>query len=261
MLKIEGLCAGYRGKAVLSGVSLAVAPGEICALLGENGSGKSTLLRAACGLLPAQGGRCTLNGENLASLSARQRAQRVCYVPQRCPLDMGLTALEAVLMGANARTPLLGGYTQAQREEAQACLARAGLEGLDDALCGMLSEGQRQLVVLARALMQRPQLFLLDEPDGALDLTRRFGAVRMLRDAVRETGGCALLSLHDAQLALTACDRVFILQAGRIACALDMRTAGEDEVQRTMRLLYGDVKTCREAEGWAVLAGPGSLHP
>ena len=252
MLEITALRAGYRGRQVLRGATLRVRPGELCALLGENGSGKSTLLRALCGLVPAQYEVCALGGRDLPGMRARERAQRVAYIPQRCAVDGGLTTEEVVLMGANARTLLLSGYTSAQREEARGCLSRVGAQALAGRLFSTLSEGQRQLVVLARALMQRPQLFLLDEPDSALDLSRRYAGMDALRAAMGASCG-ALAVLHDAQLALSRCDRVFVLLDGRIACDLDLRAADEAQVGAAMALLGDGVRAVRACGTWAVL--------
>lgn len=252
MLEVKALRAGYRGRQVLRGATLHVRPGELCALLGENGSGKSTLLRALCGMLPAQYERCSLEGRDLPGLRARERARRVAYIPQRCAVDGGLTAEEVVLMGANARTPLLCGNTAAQREEALGCLLRVGAQALCGRLFGTLSEGQRQLVVLARALMQRPRLFLLDEPDSALDLSRRYAVMDALRAAMGASCS-AVAVLHDAQLALSRCDRVFILKDGEIACDLDMRTADTAQVGAAMALLGDGTRAVRVEEEWAVL--------
>lgn len=252
MLEIRSLRAGYRGRQVLRGATLHVRPGELCALLGENGSGKSTLLRALCALVPAQYERCSLEGRDLPGMRARERARCVAYIPQRCAVDGGLTAEEVVLMGANARTPLLSGYAQAQREEARGCLLRVGAQALAGQLFGTLSEGQRQLVVLARALMQWPRLFLLDEPDSALDLSRRYAVMDALRAAMGASCG-ALAVLHDAQLALSRCDRVFILKNGEIACDLDMRTADGAQVGAAMALLGDGTRAVRVDGEWAVL--------
>ena len=138
MLEVKALRAGYLGRQVLRGASLHVRPGELCALLGENGSGKSTLLRALCALVPAQYEVCSLEGRDLPGMSARQRALCAAYIPQRCAIDGGLMAEEVVLMGANARTPLLSGYAPAQREEARGCLARVGAQALAGRLMGTL---------------------------------------------------------------------------------------------------------------------------
>ena len=252
MLEVKALRAGYRGRQVLRGASLHVRPGELCALLGENGSGKSTLLRALCALVPAQYEVCSLEGRDLPGMSARQRALCAAYIPQRCAIDGGLTAEEVVLMGANARTPLLSGYAPAQREEARGCLARVGAQALAGRLMGTLSEGQRQLVVLVRALIQRPRLFLLDEPDSALDLSRRYAMMDALRAAMGADCG-ALAVLHDAQLALSCCDRVFVLRDGQIACGLDLHAADEAQVNAAMALLGDGTRAVRVDGEWAVL--------
>ena len=252
MLEVKALRAGYRGRQVLCGASLHVRPGELCALLGENGSGKSTLLRALFGILPAQYELCALEHCDLPGMRAQERAQYVAYIPQRCAVDGGLTAEEVVLMGANARTPLLCGYTAAQREEARGCLARVGAQAYAGRRFGTLSEGQRQLVVLARALMQRPRLFLLDEPDSALDLSRRYAVMDALRAAMGASCG-AVAVLHDAQLALSRCDRVFVLKDGEIACALDLRTADAAQVGAAMALLGDGTRAVRIEGEWAVL--------
>ena len=252
VLACEDVTLGYEHKPLLEHLSLTVRAGDYICIVGENGSGKSTLLRALCGMLPAQYERCALAGRDLPGMRARERAQRVAYIPQRCAIDPGLTAEEAVLMGANARTPLLSGYTAAQRTQARESLTRAGAGALAGRLFGTLSEGQRQLVVLARALMQQPRLFLLDEPDSALDLSRRYAVMDAVRAAMGTDCG-ALAVLHDAQLALSRCDRVFILKDGEIACALDMHAADEAQVSAAMALLSEGTRAVRVDGEWAVL--------
>lgn len=252
LIEMDNLRAGYRGRDVLRGVRLRVREGEICALLGLNGSGKSTLLRAALGLIPAQADRLLLGGEDVRGASPGRVAQLAAYIPQRSRMDGGMTALEAVLLGANARMPLLAAYSAGQRKAARTCLTEAGAQALADCLVGELSEGQRQLVVLARALMQQPKALLLDEPDGALDLPRRYAMMRAVRRQAAQ-GRAALVALHDASLALTACDRVFILKEGQIFAELDMERADEAAVRDALRALYGDVTAVKIGEKWAVL--------
>ena len=186
-LILEELRAGYGGREVLRGVSLTARAGEVTALLGLNGSGKTTLLRAVLGAVPASG-RALLGEADLLALDARRRARLLSYIPQRSRADDGLTALEAVLMGANAETPLLMGYGAARRTRALSCLERLGAAQWADVPLGELSEGQRRTVILARALMQRAQVCLLDEPDGALDLPRRRGALEAARSMARGEG-------------------------------------------------------------------------
>lgn len=253
ILTVRGVCAGYGARRVLEDVGLSVGEGEVCALLGLNGSGKSTLLRVLLGLLPVQTGEISVCGENMRRAAPQKVARLAAYLPQRSRVDDGMTALEIVLMGANAVTPLIMPYSAVQREKARMCLERMGAGEWADRRMGELSQGQRQSVLLARALMQSPKLLLLDEPDAALDLPRRWQMLRTVSALVKEERCAALCALHDASLALSVCDSVAVLSGGRIVCRLDMARAGEDEVRAAMCALYGDVTVIRRGGRWAVL--------
>lgn len=253
ILTVRGVCAGYGARRVLEDVGLSVGEGEVCALLGLNGSGKSTLLRVLLGLLPVQTGEISVCGGNMRRAAPQKVARLVAYLPQRSRANDGMTALEIVLMGANAVTPLIMPYSAAQREKARMCLERMGAGEWADRRMGELSQGQKQSVLLARALMQSPKLLLLDEPDAALDLPRRWQILRTVSALVKEERCAALCALHDASLALSVCDSVAVLSGGRIVCRLDMAHAGEDEVRATMCALYGDVTVIRRDGRWAVL--------
>lgn len=253
ILTVRGVCAGYGTRRVLEDVGLSVGEGEVCALLGLNGSGKSTLLRVLLGLLPVQMGKISVCGENMRRAAPQKVARLAAYLPQRSRADDGMTALEIVLMGANAVTPLIMPYSAVQREKARMCLERMGAGEWEDRRMGELSQGQKQSVLLARALMQSPKLLLLDEPDAALDLPRRWQMLRTVSALAKEERCAALCALHDASLALSVCDSVAVLSGGRIVCRLDMARAGEDEVRTAMCALYGDVTVIRRGGRWAVL--------
>ncbi len=253
ILTVQGVCAGYGARRVLEDVGLSVGEGEVCALLGLNGSGKSTLLRVLLGLLPVQTGEISVCGGNLRRAAPQKVARLAAYLPQRSRADDGMTALEIVLMGANAVTPLIMPYSAVQREKARMCLERMGAGEWADRRMGELSQGQKQSVLLARALMQSPKLLLLDEPDAALDLPRRWQMLRTVSALVKEERCAALCALHDASLALSVCDSVAVLSGGRIVCRLDMARAGEDEVRAAMHALYGDVTVIRQDGRWAIL--------
>ena len=253
ILTVRGVCAGYGARRVLEDVGLSVGEGEVCALLGLNGSGKSTLLRVLLGLLPVQTGEISVCGGNMRRAAPQKVARLAAYLPQRSRVDDGMTALEIVLMGANAVTPLIMPYSAVQREKARMCLERMGAGEWADRRMGELSQGQRQSVLLARALMQSPKLLLLDEPDAALDLPRRWQMLRTVSALAKEERCAALCALHDASLALSVCDSVAVLSGGRIVCRLDMARAGEDEVRTAMCALYGDVTVIRRGGRWAVL--------
>lgn len=253
ILTVRGVCAGYGARRVLEDVGLSVGEGEVCALLGLNGSGKSTLLRVLLGLLPVQTGEISVCGGNMRRAAPPKVARLAAYLPQRSRADDGMTALEIVLMGANAVTPLIMPYSAVQREKARMCLERMGAGEWADRRMGELSQGQKQSVLLARALMQSPKLLLLDEPDAALDLPRRWQMLRTVSALAKEERCAALCALHDASLALSVCDSVAVLSGGRIVWRLDMARAGEDEVRAAMCALYGDVTVIRRDGRWAVL--------
>lgn len=253
ILSVRGVCAGYGARRVLEDVGLSVGEGEVCALLGLNGSGKSTLLRVLLGLLLAQAGKISVCGEDLRHAAPKKVARLAAYLPQRSRADDGMTALEIALMGANAVTPLIMPYSAAQREKARACLVRMGAGEWADKRMGELSQGQRQSVLLARALMQSPKLLLLDEPDAALDLPRRWQMMRTVSALAKEERCAALCALHDASLALSVCDSVAVLSGGRIVCRLNMAHAGEAEVREAMHALYGDVTIIQQDGRWAIL--------
>ena len=253
LLEISNLSVRYAEREVLRSLSLRIEAGETAALLGLNGSGKSTLLRAALGFLPIEAGEIRVDGQNLRTMPARERALRMGYIPQHSRFEGGLTVLELVLMGANAGMPLLGSYSRRQKAQALSCLEQLGIRDLSGCMLCELSQGQRQLAVFARTMMQQPKVFLLDEPDSALDLPRRREMMERVKEMAAETGSGALIVLHDASLALSCCDRVLILKDGRIACGLHMAGAQESEVRSAMRLLYGDVAAACIDGRWAVV--------
>ena len=220
MTLLEGRQLRYRhsgsaGEAV-AGASIAVAGGEVVGLIGPNAAGKSTLARLCCGLLPAQNGTILLQGAPMATLSRRDRARRVAFLPQHPPYDLSFTAREVALMG---RAPHLGLWSLEgphDLERANAALSEVDALDLAERPVSQLSGGERQRVFLARAFAQEAALLVLDEPTAALDLAHQVLLVNALRRRARGGGG-ALLVLHDLALAGAACDRLVLMHGGRVA--------------------------------------------
>lgn len=243
-LSVQALAAGYGGRQVLKGVSLEAEAGQLVGVLGANGSGKTTLLKAVCGILPHTG-TCTLDGLGLEGLPPRQLARRCSYIPQRSGIAIDLSALEVVLMGFNPRLGLLERPTPAMRAEARAALARVGLAGREEENYLHLSEGQKQLCILARTLVSGGGLLLLDEPESALDLRYRSRMLGLLQSWVRQGRRAALVALHDPALALNGCDRLVILAEGRVRGVLDPAADPLEEMERQLAAVYGAVSLCR----------------
>lgn len=168
-LDAENLAFGYPELPVGSGVSLSIAPGEVLCLLGPNGCGKTTLFKTLLGLLAAQGGRVSLDGENIAHLPRAEIARRVAYVPQAQAGIFPYSALDIVLMGRTAHGGLFAGPTGEDRRIARQALDDLGIGALAARDVTRLSGGQRQLVIVARAVAQAAPLVIMDEPTASLD--------------------------------------------------------------------------------------------
>ncbi|WP_297998198.1 ABC transporter ATP-binding protein [uncultured Oscillibacter sp.] len=212
MLEARNLSAGYPGRAVLAGVSLAARPGRVLALLGPNGCGKSTLLRTMAGLLPPLGGEVLLDGRR--DYSPRQAAQRVAYLPQSRTAP-NITVRRLVLHG---RFPYLSYPRRYGREDYEAvdrALAAADALDLADRPLPELSGGQRQKAYLAMALAQETEAILMDEPTTFLDIRHQLEVLALVRRLAEEGRGVVLV-LHDLCLALTAADDVAVLGEGRL---------------------------------------------
>lgn len=212
MLEAKNLSAGYPGRAVLAGVSLAARPGRVLALLGPNGCGKSTLLRTMVGLLPPLGGEVLLDGRR--DYSPRQAARRVAYLPQSRTAP-SITVRRLVLHG---RFPYLSYPRRYGREDYAAvdrALAAADALDLADRPLPELSGGQRQKAYLAMALAQETEAILMDEPTTFLDIRHQLEVLALVRRLAEEGRG-VVLALHDLCLALTAADDVAVLGEGRL---------------------------------------------
>lgn len=237
---VSGLAAGYDGRQVLDGVSFTLQPGHLVGILGANGSGKTTLLKSICGILPHRG-TCTLEGCRLEQLSPRQLARRCGYIPQRSGITIDISVLDVVLMGFNPRLGLLERPTAAMRAAAAKALAQVGLGGREQENYLHLSEGQKQLCILARTLAADASLLLLDEPESALDFRHRYRILQFLRNWARQGGRGVLAALHDPLLALNYCDELMVLSDGRVQAVLVPATDPPETMERHLSAVYGSV--------------------
>ena len=185
-LRIEHLCTGYGSNRVLKDITFQAGSGTLTGLLGANGCGKTTLFRALCHQLPYTGS-CICGGQSLTALSGRKLARQISYIPQRTGISISLPVLEVVLMGFNPRLGLLQNPTKAQEAQALWALSSVGMEGFAGKDYQRLSEGQKQLCILARTVVEDAPLLLLDEPESALDFAHRYRVMRLLREMVGGT--------------------------------------------------------------------------
>jgi iron complex transport system ATP-binding protein len=250
MLSVRRLRVAYGEREALRGVDLDVAAGEVVGLVGPNGGGKTTLLKAVTRGVASKAGEIRIDGEDVTRLSAREVARRVAVVPQSPALPVGFLAREVVVMG---RTPYLGFLDQEGPEDylkADAALASLGAASLAHRRVEELSGGERQNVVLARALAQETLLLLLDEPTANLDVGHQVVIAKLLRRLAAERGVGVLAALHDLTLASLYCDRLVLLSAGSVIAS----GAPVDVLTRdNLHLAYGADVAILRPEG---LAGP-----
>jgi iron complex transport system ATP-binding protein len=218
LLRASALSGGYGADEVVRGIDFAVAEGECAAVLGPNGAGKSTLLRLLAGILPASSGNVELRGKSLSAWRRREVAREIGFVPQIVNLAFPLTVTEVVQQG---RAPHLGPWRPpSPRDHAavEAAIARVGLSDRRNVGVQRLSGGERQLVLLARALASEPRLLLLDEPTAALDVRHQLEFASILRQLVSEGVGAVLVA-HDWNFALRLAQRLVVLHHGRVWAA------------------------------------------
>ena len=212
-LQISELAWSPNGEqALLDGIELAVGDGQLVGLLGPNGSGKTSLLRCAYRFQRPDQGRVELDGEALWSRSPRWCAQRVAVVLQEFPQDFGLTVAEVAAMGRTPHKGLFDGDDQADVALVEQALARVGLTEHKRQAFAHLSGGEKQRVLLARALVQQPTLLILDEPTNHLDPRYQLELLRL----IKTLGLATLASFHDLNLAAAFCDRLYVLDHGRV---------------------------------------------
>ena len=215
-LKTTGLSVGYDGKALIRDVALSVQRGKIVTLIGPNGSGKSTILKTVISQLPAIEGAVFLDGEDLRARSRRDTAKRMAIVMTARMDPELMTCRDVVSSGRYPYTGKLGILTAEDRKIVDESLRRTDAEAFADRPFQAVSDGQRQRILLARALCQQPELIVLDEPTSFLDIRYKLELLTILKRMVRENDLAVLLSLHELDLARRISDTVICVAGDHI---------------------------------------------
>lgn len=209
------LSVGYSGtrgdvRTVLQDLDLAVETGQFVCLLGPNGAGKSTLLRTLAGVQPPLAGEVRLNERNIRQMSAADRARQVAVVLTERITPGLLTGWALVALGRIPYTGFLGTLSQADEDAVQRAVEQVGAESLADRPVVELSDGERQKLLIARALAQEAPVILLDEPTAFLDAPRRVEILTLLRTLAHETRRAVIVSTHEVHLALELADALWL---------------------------------------------------
>ncbi|MEA5019624.1 MAG: ABC transporter ATP-binding protein [Gordonibacter sp.] len=213
LLSVRDLYCGYGRKEIVRGVSLDVARGDFVCVIGANGCGKTTMLKNILGLLKPLSGEVTMEGKSVLHLSDLERARMFAYIPQAHTPPFPFSVADVVLMG---RTPYVGRMsrtTPADRRIAWDAMCLLGIDHLAERTYTKLSGGQQQLILIARALTQQPDLIIMDEPTASLDFGNQQIVLSRMKDLAK-TGVSVLMVTHDPYHAFYCADRVVVMQDG-----------------------------------------------
>lgn len=214
MLTVENLSFQYRhGTDILKNVSFSLEDGQFLAILGNNGVGKSTMLKCFNKILTARQGHIHVDGEDLLQMTNREIAKRIAFVAQSIP-DTQMTVHDIVMLG---RRPYMGwSFSAEDHRIVHEAMGMLNLLSMRGRFLSQLSGGERQKVVLARALAQQPKILLLDEPTSSLDLQNQYQVLAIVRDICHHTGITSIVVIHDLNLALRFCDCFLLLKDGEV---------------------------------------------
>ena len=214
MLEVRNLSAGYGGRAAVRDVAFTAAEGEILTLVGPNGSGKTTLLKALSGQLPALSGEIVLDGTDVRRMNRNAFARAISAMLTDRPRTDMMTCRDVVETGRYPYTGAFGLLGKADRAAVEEAMALTDTATLSERSFGALSDGQRQRVLLARAVCREPKVLLLDEPTSFLDLHYKYTFLELLDRLRRERRPAVVMSLHEPELARAISDRILLVKNG-----------------------------------------------
>jgi iron complex transport system ATP-binding protein len=222
LLQVNDINFYYGTKRALENVTFTVEEGEFFGVIGPNGSGKTTLLRCISGIFKPQSGVIRFSGLNLQNLSKRDVAKNVAMVPQSSSINFAFTALEIVMMGRNPHVGRFRMENQRDYQVVENAMKLTNTEQLASRLITTLSGGEQQRVIIARALAQEPKLMLLDEPTVHLDINYQLGIMELIRKLNKDNGITIIAVFHDLNLAAQYCDRLMLMENGKVASIGDI---------------------------------------
>lgn len=252
-LELADLSCGYSGNAVLEHVSLRLEAGEVCCVLGPNGVGKTTLFKSVLGSLPLLGGRVLLDGQDAIELTQAQLARKIAYVPQAHTPPFPFTVLDVVEMGRTAHLGLLSAPSQNDRALALEALNTLGIAQLSDRLYTQISGGERQMVLIARALVQQADVLVMDEPTASLDYGNQVEVLSYVRQ-LADAGFSVLMTTHAPDHVFRCADTVLAVRGNGSYGFGPVEAVMTEEL---LRELYGvELQILGEGTGRVVVPKP-----
>lgn len=234
-LEARGVCAGYQGVDVVKDVSFSIESGEVLCLLGPNGVGKTTLFKSLLGFVPFSSGGLYVDGKRVDHRDRKRTASLMGYVPQVHEPPFPFLVIDVVVMGSIARSDMLSGPPKSAFREAEELLERLGVAYLRDRDYTKISGGERQMVLIARALMQSPAFLMMDEPTSSLDFGNQMRVLSRISE-LAEAGVGVVMTSHFPDHAFLCCDKAAVMSRTR-----PFRVGEVDRIvtQETLREAYG----------------------
>lgn len=233
-LAVNGVTFSYGSRTALADATVEIETGELVGLVGPNGSGKSTLLKCINKILNPKCGTIMIEGEDISASSLKEIARRVGYVPQSAHSTFPSTVFDAILLGR--RPYVTWGISARDKQIVSEAISLLGIEDMAMRRFTELSGGERQKVLIARALAQEPQVMLLDEPTSNLDIRHQLEVLEVVRTLVTEKEITAVMAVHDLNLAARYADKIICLHQGAI---YDIGRPAEVITEETIRTVYG----------------------
>lgn len=231
-ITLSHLSVGYKvGHAVVSDINLALQSGKLACLIGENGVGKSTLLKTLTGFLPKLEGSLLLDGKDISEFSQRALARQISIVLTQKPDVQNLTVEEIVGLGRSPYTGFFGKLHANDQQIVDESITAVGIEKLKNRMIQTLSDGERQKVMIAKALAQQTPVIFLDEPTAFLDFSSKVETFQLLQRMAHEMGKLVLLSTHDLELAVRFSDTLLQVNGD------GLRTVSNEEVTHQMQMI------------------------
>ncbi len=239
-LEVKNLSVFYDNKQIVKSFHINMNAKEFNALLGRNGCGKTTLLKGILGFTKTEGS-ILLNNESISSLGVKEKAKKIGYIAQRSDIVYPISVKDLLCMGLNPHLSIFEQINKEQEGKVEAIAEELGILPFlkEDYLT--LSEGQKQLVIIARALIQDTSILLLDEPDSAMDFVIRHTILEKVRELLVHHDKMALITMHDPNFALSYCDNIFLMKDGVLVETIHMKKDDSKEIERKLGLIYHQV--------------------
>jgi len=215
-LRIEDLRFSYKDKPVLDGIDLEIIPGEVIGIIGPNGCGKTTLLKHLNRNLDPAVGRVLLDGADIKDMTKSNIARHIAVVPQSNEIHFSFTVRDIVTMGRMPFLERFRGESSDDLRKVEEAMQKANILEFADRFINTMSGGERQRVIIARALAQTPEIILLDEPTLHLDISNQFEVLDLVRELSREEGLTVVIVSHDLPMVVRYCDRIVMLKDHKI---------------------------------------------